>query len=106
MFLPKGGKGAQQGIFGSLSTNPIEERKGFFFSRIGNGWIPLLQEGRRNDAERLSRVELQVSALHQRGGSGDRVVGKLVKVWIAWRLLDLWLDDQNEKGQKGLYIYI
>lgn len=88
MFLPKGGKGAQGGIFGSLSTNPIEERGGF--SRIGNGWIPLLQEGRRNDAERLSRVELQVSALHQRGGSGaDRVVGKLVKVWIVWRLLDL-----------------
>ena len=74
----------------SLDPFPqIPLKKGGGFSRIGNGWIPLLQEGRRNDAERLSRVELQVSALHQRENSGDRVVGKLVKVWIAWRLLDL-----------------
>ena len=57
------------------------------------------QEGRRNDAERLSRMELQVSALHQCGGSGgaDRVVGELVKVGL---LEGCWTPDWMIKMEK------
>ena len=57
------------------------------------------QEGRRNDAERLSRMELQVSALHQCGSSGgaDRVVGELVKVGM---LGGCWTPDWMIKMKK------